>query len=787
MWRKLIIGNMFRNKKRLFASVICMMLSFALIFTVVKVFLSFQNMRRLHCFQSYGKYNVLVYDVDPASAKGILNQLPAEVESGTEKNLGITRDGITLLDADSTAMEMNNYHLLKGTFPRNESEIALSATAIINEEYVYGNYDVGDLIKVDGVDYSLTGIIDDFDYSSDNHAFGLVRSTDTETGNNLYLFTEDNEIYKQVLSVITSVLDEDVIISDTEKYAGITYGATVIKNYDLNQVVLHGQGTLTDKNISVLLVVLIIIFVGTSLVLNTFVCSVYYRNRYEQQRILIRLGIPDYRIRICYYVEGLLLVTGSFAIGIGISIPFVQVVFSVIQSHRTVRLKDFNPVFSANAFLLSLGIAFITVFIGIGISVLRNSFSSKSEHENKRRFLFFNDNLPMKRKQLIFRFYRKENHYLSEKVMMLISAVLIGSMVFLSLSAGTYMRDLTNQQLTSEYQFIVVANRLEDLPDLPSLLDHVACYEMEYTVMIRSSVDRSLVDERYWDSVYFSGDSDIMPIEVDGVTQEIYNRFTVLSDTLSYGEFIKSKKAILKDGVYDEDREVNYLFPDSVRSISYEGRSDELVSFPSGEIEILAHSRNRTREDEIYEVQPNLVVPLEVFKERFEPSIILIYINADKGYEREMASRLGGLSQMYHFNLNDRLSGYMDARDNEWTVKSSVAWVLAIISILNMLILIYMNELRAIRMRRDLLILRRIGVPDRRVILPVIVELLVRTVVSAFLSVIISIVTVNKTVASVVSDQILEHKWIFSVYVFLLLLFVHVVSTLRLFLKLRKE
>lgn len=170
MTARLIWGNIKSNKKRTLISILCISFLVMLIYFCINAYVSFQNMMLCNAYEAYGKYNIILHNIDNETLNWIEEKYADTTIIGCEKIIGredVDKDNIiTIIAPDQNSVDMNHYKLLKGNFPLKDNDIAISATAKINDSYIINLYEIGDTITLNGTEYNITGILDDYNYST---------------------------------------------------------------------------------------------------------------------------------------------------------------------------------------------------------------------------------------------------------------------------------------------------------------------------------------------------------------------------------------------------------------------------------------------------------------------------------------------------------------------------------------------------------------------------------------------------------------------------------------------
>ena len=201
-----------------------------LIFVVINTYVSFQKMRLENAYDAYGEYNIILHEVDQEAYKWINNKSDRYTLIGVEKIIGVTDSQIAILDSGRNSTQMNRYKLVEGTFPEQAGEVAISATAKLNDEFIIGKYNVGDSIELNGSNYIISGILDDYDYSTaDTYKVALIKSENVADIYNIYLHCAGKREYLRALKEIKEYLGlDDSSIYHGDKEYGFLSGYNLI-------------------------------------------------------------------------------------------------------------------------------------------------------------------------------------------------------------------------------------------------------------------------------------------------------------------------------------------------------------------------------------------------------------------------------------------------------------------------------------------------------------------------------------------------------------------------------
>ena len=85
MRRKIVFGNLFRNKKRTILSILCIGLAVMIVFLSLNVYYSFRKMTLLDAYDTYGRYNIVLHELDTDQKDKIQSMVRSKYEYGEEQ------------------------------------------------------------------------------------------------------------------------------------------------------------------------------------------------------------------------------------------------------------------------------------------------------------------------------------------------------------------------------------------------------------------------------------------------------------------------------------------------------------------------------------------------------------------------------------------------------------------------------------------------------------------------------------------------------------------------------
>ena len=246
---RLIFHNILHNRKKAVRAIISICFSVMLIFSSINAYISFQDMRLQNAYQTNGEYNITLHNVTYKVRDWILEQYKDQATLGVEKIVANVNNELCIVDSDAASITMNHYQLEKGSFPKKENEIAISATAKYKNVYIAKQFDLGDTVTFKDQTYMISGILNDYDYSTqDVYKVAIVNGSTRGNLYNIYIHFNDRRDYQPGYKAIKKYLDlstKQIFNGDTAH--GFMEGYHMITNGDLNAIEIDRSGGLEDK------------------------------------------------------------------------------------------------------------------------------------------------------------------------------------------------------------------------------------------------------------------------------------------------------------------------------------------------------------------------------------------------------------------------------------------------------------------------------------------------------------------------------------------------------------
>ena len=730
------------------------MCSVMLLYVVCNAYISFQRMRKLDAYERYGQYHFILHDIDYDTLNRIKDGLGEKVKLGVEKIQNPEQRELAILFCDANAIEMNNYKLDSGDLPESADEIAVSATAKIDDVYLIQEYKVNDLIELDGIQYRLSGIIKDYDYSTTGtYHVALVGQTKPEINNyNVYIYVNDKMEIEYVEDVICNSLHiSKTDFSESEKTEAFLNDERIIRNVRLIDYEFDSAGSINDKNIQMLLIGVGISLILTSHVLVTLVFYSYFKNRKKQVGVLKGLGIPDHSIFLIFVAESFIILISGCILGIIFGNGLTRLVFSLIQHARTNPLENFHVItewsFSLYIFLLCLGLYGIGVVVALLNMVRVNIIILQKDVKRNgivRRYTDYGG------RKITWRFFHRDKT-LPERICMVFSLMLIATVSLMILYTNRYMNEQLEQREEYDVEFDLLSDQNEEIWNLPSVIsdDQVSYYDVVFDVTAAFNISHSLYD---WENDdYLLDDDGYMYCEIVGASRQHYER--KIDAMISYDELVASGGALVVDNIGETDDNVLAMMPDE---LEYKGRCEENgPAFREGSLRLVGRAKFKNWSDQR---GISIVVPDELFKDRFDYTNLLIRINATEGQELQLAEKLNRFAPIYHYSFQDHATQYIKENDNHMTVRMTVMGVAVFIALMNACVMIYMHMLLFTRRSKQLFILKVMGHGDGSLLWYHILTELPGCVVGSVVSLFLTVFYIRKSLPPIMQNILLEDE-----------------------------
>ena len=780
---RLIFHNILHNRKKAVRAIISICFSVMLIFSSINAYISFQDMRLQNAYQTNGEYNITLHNVTYKVRDWILEQYKDQATLGVEKIVANVNNELCIVDSDAASITMNHYQLEKGSFPKKENEIAISATAKYKNVYIAKQFDLGDTVTFKDQTYMISGILNDYDYSTqDVYKVAIVNGSTRGNLYNIYIHFNDRRDYQPGYKAIKKYLDlstKQIFNGDTAH--GFMEGYHMITNGDLNAIEIDRSGGLEDTNIGQLLMGFIILIILTSLILGIHIFLSYMSERNNQQGILMSLGFSNGYIFSAYFLESFILIIIGCVLGLILGRYITILIFKLIQSLRTIPLEHFAPQFQPISYLVILGICVLDFVVGIcPVLIYRSRMKLIDIMKGGRNNYKVKDKRGSEKGNIMMRYsIRDTGDY--EKVFSFLSLVLIGMVTMLVLMVNRYVSYQLLSEESQDVQFSLISDDVSHMDDFENLIPGVSYYDEVYDTMGEFFIDPSLINMDYADDLIFSDDEKGVWCEIVGVSEKQYNRKIEMSQEVSYNKFVQSGGVIIIDNYKNTEDCILNDIPDTLR---YAGRQEEEGPvFSEGEVPVFGRRFLNWKDQNGIAI----ILPEELFKKQFDYTNVLININVKSGYELKAAEFLNTHAPVYEYSFFDTLTDYIRDQDNKKTIQGGTYGIFVIIMVINFLAVLYIHALTFVRRRHNFAILKAIGRTDSSIILPMLLTKIGQGIVVSIVAVFIVTLLCRLYLPEITKNIVLVDGWKSIALVLAFVLFIQIVAIFMDVIQLKRQ
>lgn len=395
---ELTLKNLRLNKKRSFMTVIGIMLSIALMFTVITMVFSLRNVMQDIVISDAGKYHIKT--VEGAKYRDSI-AVSREVSEYTElKVLGNSKIDsknkykpyIKVFAADQAGFENSGLKLTEGRFPKSGDEIVLGKHIVENGgiqvkldqslKLVLGERQIkevkdsesNEILYKDGQSLKGEFVEGEFlvnPYEKEYKVVGFVERPNSsiesydQAGYSAFTFSSPQD----------RVIEEDIYYSlkdpkNIEKHVQVLYGDN-ISDCEVNTHLLSSMGIgLHDNRMNMiysLAAILLVVIVATSvfIIKNSFSISIVEKTK--QYGILKSLGATDSQVKRNIIFEGFTLGIIASVLGIALGLLASFILIFIVNNLLSASLNGFAFKLSLNpiAFAGSLILGFITIYLSV--------------------------------------------------------------------------------------------------------------------------------------------------------------------------------------------------------------------------------------------------------------------------------------------------------------------------------------------------------------------------------------------------------------------------------------
>lgn len=336
------------NKKRSLLTVIGIILSVALIFTIGLFVNGIQMMQIENMKNTYGAWHIAYSNVDDSLTTKVINNPKVSrygfYSEGKEENLDKIK--IKKITATDKALELLPYKLEQGRLPENEKEAAIEKWSLSK---IGGKAEIGSKIRIGSKEFILTGILaDNTQNQIDNKAVMLCKSSSIDRKNSVLLAEVSSKTKLKPAVEELSKLGES-------------------GRYQLNEYVLTAEGAGSNGSVNngiylVLSIIVGIVVISTiAVIYNSFQISVV--ERIKQFGLLRAVGATPKQIRKIVLREATILALIGVPIGLLcgiIAIYGINFVFRLIGADSVMPIK---VVIDIKIMALSAALGIISIYI----------------------------------------------------------------------------------------------------------------------------------------------------------------------------------------------------------------------------------------------------------------------------------------------------------------------------------------------------------------------------------------------------------------------------------------
>ncbi len=376
---ELTINNLKLNKKRSIATIIGIMLSVALIFTVLSGVSSFRVTMKNNTLLEEGDYHVSTHEQE------LFQKIKSHknYDSSYEVNLlgytdldktNYSKQYLLFKSIDKNALEKNKIELVEGRLPNNNTEIIVNKASSayfekgleINKSYKFPIMSIKEIIDEEGnanieknnigeKTYKLVGYYSQINDTIESYmdpgfvALSLKEDNEFAIESNIFFKLKNT---RQLKGTIAELFPED----------------SQINTHD-SLLRLDGVG-LSDNTMNVLygiaaIIIAMIVFTSVSVIRNSFSISIVEKTK--QYGILKSLGATDKQIKKDIYFEAFSL--GAIGIALGLLLGFVATKILIFTINKIGKNRlfmgdiTFEASFSFIGIALAIGLALLTILL----------------------------------------------------------------------------------------------------------------------------------------------------------------------------------------------------------------------------------------------------------------------------------------------------------------------------------------------------------------------------------------------------------------------------------------
>lgn len=317
---KLTIRNLNKNKKRTFVSLLAIIITSTLLFSIGFIFSSYRE-HEINEKIKNKDYDSILYEI-PYS-----NHLILDSNKDIKHYISYTFNGNynVLSQSNLSFYSVNDFHkikLIRGTYPRNNGDVLLSKKVA---DKLHLN--LSDTFTIEDKIYKVVGLYDNFYIPYTDNWYNYVFTIDTKENNNntyFYIYLKNRkDAYTKLYNLAYSLnLKENI-----DK----TYENMYINDELLG---LYGNYSDSSKQAVIYLTLMLIMFIlsvcSFFIIYNSF--AICLSERKKQYGILKSVGMTNKQIRKMIFCEAMYLSAIGLPIGLLISFIMCKIVTIIINN-----------------------------------------------------------------------------------------------------------------------------------------------------------------------------------------------------------------------------------------------------------------------------------------------------------------------------------------------------------------------------------------------------------------------------------------------------------------------
>lgn len=331
--RKLAWTNVLKKKKRTTLSLISVLLSTAIIYTALVLFINVTTFSKEADYSKLGNFHYAFVSEEPKDFAG-------RYTYSLEMDLGIQENNISL-NSIEIKHDIVPFYMIEGRYPNNNKEILVDDISRLN---------IGDEIPIDNRNFKVVGIYQKTDIHNQIHSNKNIYYTAGLSSKEIIYYVKDEYIEAKNMVVDFA---EAMDINENE----------IIVNTNL---ISHEVIKVYMQNTSVILLSFILITllsIGTSLISIHNVILISDDSRKKELGLLKSIGLRPNMVKYLIQVELLILGTIGSMIGIGIGIATSSVILKLFIHRFYIEfsyLMILKPLWMIVSLAMGIGMMYIS-------------------------------------------------------------------------------------------------------------------------------------------------------------------------------------------------------------------------------------------------------------------------------------------------------------------------------------------------------------------------------------------------------------------------------------------